>query len=1228
VSWEQALAHAAGEFRDIIRTHGPDAVAFYISGQLTTEAQYVFNKLAKGFIGTNNVDANSRLCMASAASAYKLALGSDGPPTCYDDIEHAECFLIVGANMAECHPVLWQRIKRRLSRKRVRAIVVDPRRTATAEGAHLHLAIKPGTDIALLNSFLHVMIAQGWINERFIRAHTENWEAAREAAEAWPPGRAARECGITEQEIHRAAFWFGQSAEALSLWTMGVNQSTSGVAKNLAIINLHLAAGKIGRPGSGPFSLTGQPNAMGGREVGYLAGQLPGYRDVTNARHREEIARLWNVPVERIQPQPGLDAVRMFEALEAGRVKAIWIAGTNPLATMPDTDRTRRALERARLVVVQDCYHPTETSALAHVLLPAAMSLEIEGTMTNSERCIGLVQPCLPPPGDARPDWEIAARFAAALGYPEPFAFAGASDVFEEHKQCCADVYSLQMNGVTYDRLKLHALQWPCPTPTSRGVARRYRNKVFPTPTGRARFHPVDCLPPAESLSPDFPLALNTGRVAGHWHTRTKTGHVPKLNKLNPSPFVAAHPIDAETLGLAEGDRVRLTSSRGTMRTTLKFDTGIRRGTLFMPFHWGQSHDVGGCVNAVTHSANDPISRQPELKFSAVRMEKCPVRPPAENMNQIPFIPESAPFTAEQRAWLNGFLAGLLAQVPGQTLPAQTNAAPQPAGDPLLVLFGSQTGTAEGLAKKLAKAAQPRGFAPKILPLNDCDAAALAQTSKAIIISSTWGDGDPPDNAVKFWSWLRSETAPRLERLQFAVLGLGDRNYADFCGASKKFDARLEALGAHRLVPRGECDVDYEAPAKAWIDGLWDKISQSAINSQLSVAATNGHHSSAADNQQPVTDKFAYGKSNPFPARLLKHVLLNRPGSAKEVRHYELSLQDSGLDYETGDALGVMPANCPELVNDLLVVLNAKGDETVTVGGATISLQEALTRQFDITKPSRELLVSVAGDVPGSELAPLLAPGRAGDLKQWLWGREVIDILRLLPAAMAGAELLPLLRKLTPRLYSISSSARAHPGEVHVTVSAVRYESFSRKRKGVASTFLADRVGDHDCVKVYLQPSHGFKLPASSDTPIIMVGPGTGIAPFRAFLEDRQAVGATGKNWLFFGDQCRASDFLYEEQLMAWHQDGLLTRLDLAFSRDQAEKIYVQHRMLEEAAEIWTWLEAGAHFYVCGDASRMAKDVDAALHLIVEKTGGRNADDAKAYVDRLKADKRYQRDVY
>lgn len=647
-------------------------------------------------------------------------------------------------------------------------------------------------------------------------------------------------------------------------------------------------------------------------------------------------------------------------------------------------------------------------------------------------------------------------------------------------------------------------------------------------------------------------------------------------------------------------------------------------------------------------------------------------------MTKIPYIPETAPFTAEQRAWLNGFLAGLFsnADAGGAPMP-QLNTAPAAPSEPLTILFGSQTGTAEGLAKKLAKDASQRGFAPKILALNDHEQANLAAGGKAVIISSTWGDGEPPDNAVSFWSWLSADNAPKLESLNYAILGLGDKNYADFCGASRKFDARLEALGAKRLAARGECDVDYEAPAAAWMEGLWGKLATKGAPASGPAGSNGAAKLAGSETGAPA----AYSKSNPFPAKLLKNVLLNQPGSSKEVRHYEIGLNGSGLSYEAGDALGVVPVNCPELVDDVLAALQAREDESVKLGDKIVSLREALTHQLDISKPSQELLKAVAdrgavaagilpavepgfqpggpglihseaqeqsritvppeaspgGKMPPSTsgkmpdatpLAALLAPERRDELKKWLWGRQILDLLHLLPTPMPVTEFVGYLKKLAPRLYSISSSPKAHPGEVHLTVSAVRYESHGRMRKGVASTFLADRVGDTDYVKVFVQPSHGFKPPANGDTPMIMVGPGTGIAPFRAFLEERLATGAKGRNWLFFGDQTRSSDFLYEDLLTGWQKDGFLTRLDLAFSRDQAEKIYVQTRMLEHGAELWSWLEAGAHFYVCGDASRMAKDVDAALHAIIEQHGGKSADEAKAYVAKLKSDKRYQRDVY
>jgi sulfite reductase (NADPH) flavoprotein alpha-component len=597
-------------------------------------------------------------------------------------------------------------------------------------------------------------------------------------------------------------------------------------------------------------------------------------------------------------------------------------------------------------------------------------------------------------------------------------------------------------------------------------------------------------------------------------------------------------------------------------------------------------------------------------------------------MIEFPIIPENAPFSLEQRLWLNGFMAGYFART---ALPVSAEAPAVKPTIPLLILFGSQTGTAQGLAKGLAKDATSRGFSARVMDAAQHVTIDWKNESSLFVVTSTYGEGDMPDNAQGFWDWLQTDAASALAHLRFSVLALGDTNYAEFCAAGKKIDARLEQLGATRIFPRIDCDVDYEANAKQWIDGaLAAALQSSPISSSSSFSS-----SCAVKTEEPpppqngsMNGAAIFCKANPFPSRLLKNLCLNKTGSGKEVRHFEFDLDDSGLSYEPGDALGVVPLNCPVLVQEILSELGCSGDESVEINGTDVSLRDALSRYLDITKPSNDLLAAVAQRARDCELGPLLAPGRAGDLKSWLWGRGVIDVLELLQEPFPAADLVKWLRKLTSRLYSIASSPKAHPRQVHLTVSAVRYESHGRARKGVASTFLADRAIEADSTRVFIQPSHGFKLPRNGDTPIIMVGPGTGIAPFRAFLEERQTTGATGKNWLFFGDQKRGSDFLYEEELTKWLNDGHLTRLDLAFSRDQVEKIYVQHRMLEHAVELWAWLQEGAHFYVCGDASRMAKDVDAALHTIAESAGGLKAEAATEYVKKLKTEKRYQRDVY
>lgn len=595
-------------------------------------------------------------------------------------------------------------------------------------------------------------------------------------------------------------------------------------------------------------------------------------------------------------------------------------------------------------------------------------------------------------------------------------------------------------------------------------------------------------------------------------------------------------------------------------------------------------------------------------------------------MSIVPQLPASAPFSTEQRAWLNGYLAGLLA---GSGAEAEGASAPVAPKLGLRILYGSQTGTAEALARKLGKEAAGHGFEAKLSEANACALEELARCERLLLVTSTWGDGEAPDNAQQLLSALSAPDAPKLEQLAYAVLALGDKNYADFCGAGKKFEAALERLGAKRLHPRVDCDLDYEATAKAWLEAVWKALA--ALKGEAPAPVTTGPVAvTEAPSPAAGAPAASYSRNHPFPARLLTNRRLNAAESGKDTRHLELSLEGSGLSYEAGDALGVFPMNCPALVADILSALGCDGEEAVKApAGGEISLRHALLRHYQVTQPVTALIEALADRGQNAELKTLLAPGNKAALEKHLHGREVIDLLAENPRArFQPGEFVALLRKLNPRLYSISSSPKAHPGEVHLTVGVVRYESLGRSRKGVCSTFLADRVDEVTRVPVFVQPSHGFRPPSDPTRPMIMVGPGTGIAPFRAFLEERAATRATGRNWLFFGDQKRSCDFLYREELEALRERGVLSRLDLAFSRDQAEKVYVQNHLLEQAREVFAWLEEGAHFYVCGDAKRMAKDVDAALHQVLMTAGGKSPDQAAEYLAQLKSAKRYQRDVY
>ena len=575
------------------------------------------------------------------------------------------------------------------------------------------------------------------------------------------------------------------------------------------------------------------------------------------------------------------------------------------------------------------------------------------------------------------------------------------------------------------------------------------------------------------------------------------------------------------------------------------------------------------------------------------------------------------PLSPDQLTWIGGYLAGLAAAHRAGT---PRLAPPPQADEPVLtVAYGSQSGNSARVAAEVKAQAEARGFKVRVKPMDEYRPSDVKAEKKLLIIVSTHGEGEPPDNGKEFYEFLHGRKAAKLEGVRYSVLALGDSSYEHFCKTGRDFDARLEALGAVRVHPRVDCDVDYEDAAAQWIAGAL-----AALASTPTPVEPTALSRAVRGNVTPL-----YSKKNPYFATVLANIDLSGHGSAKEVRHVELSLDGSALAYEPGDSVGVLPQNDPAVVAELMAALDLDGAASVDLGAETATLEFALAHKYEITTLTRPLVEKYAEASDAQALRALLANERSAELWQYLRGRHLIDLVSEFPVrGLAAADLLGMLRKLPPRLYSIASSQRANPGELHATVAAVRYESHGRKRHGVASTFLADRIADGDAVPIYIETNRNFKLPADPATPIIMVGPGTGVAPFRAFVQEREAIGASGRSWLFFGAQRFTTDFLYQREWQQCLKDGALTRMDVAFSRDRAQKVYVQHRMKAQAHDLYAWLQDGAHFYVCGDAEQMARDVHQTLIEIVAAQGGMSGERATEYVQELARARRYQRDVY
>ena len=621
VDWDTALNRAAAVFKTFIEKNGPDSVGLYVSGQCLTEEYYIANKLVKGFFGTNNIDTNSRLCMSSAVVGYKQALGDDAVPISYDDIEQSDCIVIAGANPAWCHPILFRRIEKyKAENPDLKIIVADPRVTDSCALADLHLQVQPGTDESLFHAIGRYLIDEGYVNESFVGANTNGFDKYVKLVRSKSLQEYASICQVSTESIVQTARWIGQSKGFLSMWAMGLNQSTSGVNQNLALINLHLITGKIGKPGNGPFSLTGQPNAMGGREVGGLSNLLAAHHNLADAGHRKKVADYWGVG--GIQEKSGLTATEMFESLKSGKMKAIWIICTNPSVSMPNARLVDEGLKAAKFVVVQDVSAKSDTVGYADLVLPAAGWLEKEGTMTNSERRITHLPKVVDPPGQAKPDLEILLEFAKRMGY-EGFDYSSPEEVYKEHAQLTKGT-PIDISGLNYDRLKsARSMQWPVPSALHKGTPRLFENGEFLTPDKKAKIMTPGPSNQHEITSQDYPFVLTTGRIRDQWHTMTRTGKVAKLKKHIDRPQLEINPGNAKKLSIRDGDPVIVRSIRGEVQVTANVTDSIKKGVVFLPMHWGkQLNGDNSRANNITHDQIDPVSKQPGFKYAAVQVQR------------------------------------------------------------------------------------------------------------------------------------------------------------------------------------------------------------------------------------------------------------------------------------------------------------------------------------------------------------------------------------------------------------------------------------------------------------------------------------------------------------------------------------------------------------------------------------------------------------------------------
>lgn len=936
--------------------------------------------------------------------------------------------------------------------------------------------------------------------------------------------------------------------------------------------------------------------------------------------------------------------------MERGDIKACWVICTNPVATVANRRHVIRALEVAECVIVQDAFADSETARFADIVLPAALWAEGDGIQVNSDRTMTLARKAVPPPGEALPDWDIIARVACAMGFEKDFAFTSAADVFAEASRFTNSKTGYDIAGVSHARLRRGPVQWPAPVGDQqarhpiRYLPSDGHGPVFATSDGKGVFFARPWMRPSEWPDEEFPFVLNSGRLQHQWHTLTKTGRVESLNRLNPGPFVEVASQDAQVLGLQQNDCVQITSRRGQIVLPVQISTRMQPGTCFAPFHWNDRFGEDLTVNAITPDDVDPVSLQPGFKLCAVTLKRVEqsadqnadnvetirkghpdmmmrtltnhlgleqsdksiiaslpedarawlsgflegleMVPP--DVGEVPILPASAPLPPKVHARVNGILAGLYsrARVNYPAMMPQEEITEAVLTPRITVWWASQTGRTEGLATTIAEWLQEAGHEAESKCLDTFDAEDNL-TGSALFVVSTFGDGDPPDCAVPFWDMLREHKKP-ISDLKFAVLALGDSSYANFCGFGRALDGRLQELGAIPLLERTECEPDFEDAVETWRTVMLKAFAGTRTDEAALPLPTTAVVPASGTREVPVM------------ARLCINERLCSAGCERDTRRIGLDVSGTDLNWAPGDALGIWPSNPEPYVETVLRALRLPDDTSIVLRGCgTVGLREALVRHLDLCRPNPAMLNRLGGSAPGF----------------------LPHLLKDVALSVMAQEVPTLFRRMQPRLYSIASSPKASGRVVELTMGVN-----NTPWPGICSNWLAGLEEGAD-VPIFIQPTTHFQLPAD-DVAIVMIGPGTGIAPFRGFLQERKARKATGWNWLFFGERHAKESFYFHSEMEAFLTEGVLTRLDTAFSRDQPERIYVQARMEAAGAELWKWLQEGAYVYVCGDATRMARDVDAALRRIVARHGNLSATEADTFVSNLTREGRYRRDVY